>query len=250
MTTRAGGYDVALFRAVASAEPASFWFRARNRLIVSTLQGEFPGAQSLLDAGCGTGFVLGAIRSALPELRLAGADAFDEALTIARRRLPGVELVRADVTALPYANDFDVACAFDVLEHVPNDEAALAALARALRPDGGLVLLVPQHPRLWSAADEAARHVRRYTRAELTRKVERAGFSVTRATSFVTTLLPALVASRRLRRRRPYDVVGELVPRRVNGILERVLDAETHLIARGVSLPVGASLLVVARRAA
>jgi SAM-dependent methyltransferase len=248
MTACVGGYDPGLFAAVAAVEDASFWFRARNRLILSTLQREFPAAQSLLDAGCGTGFVLAAIRRALPELHLVGTDLFDAGIAVARRRVPDVELVRADICALPYDGEFDVVCALDVLEHVQDDEAALAALARASRPNGGVVLLVPQHPRLWSPADEAARHVRRYTRSELTRKVERAGLAVTRATSFVTTLLPALVVLRRIRRRRPYDVVGELVPPGVNGVLERILGAETRVIARGVSLPVGASLLVVARR--
>jgi SAM-dependent methyltransferase len=244
-------YDRELFEAFAAAEPESFWFRARNRLIVSTLRRRFPDARSLLEVGCGTGFVLGALREALPGLRLVGSELYDEGLAIARRRLPDVELVQADARELPFENEFDVVGSFDVLEHVAEDERALERMRRALRPRGGLVLLVPQHPRLWSDMDTVAHHVRRYTRRELAAKVERAGFEILETSSFVSTLLPAMVVSRAARRmlRRPYDPVAELRPGALNGVFERILDGERRLIERGWSLPAGGSLLLVARAA-
>ena len=246
----ASGYDAALYEAIAGAEPGSFWFRARNRLIVSTLRRHFPRAQSLLEVGCGTGFVLAAIREAFPEMRLVGAELFAEGLEVARRRLPDLELVELDATRMPYVDEFDVVCAFDVLEHVDENVAALHGIRKAMRPGGGAVLLVPQHPVLWSRMDVVARHVRRYTRRELLRKVRVAGLEPVEATSFVSTLLPAMVFSRAARRllRRPYDPVAELQPATLNRVFERVLDGERRLIERGVSLPAGGSLLVVARR--
>jgi SAM-dependent methyltransferase len=242
-----GGYDVELYEAIAAAEPGSFWFRARNRLIVSTLRRFFPDARSLLEVGCGTGFVLAGLREAFPTLRLVGSELYEEGLELARRRLPGVELVRLDATEMPFAAEFDVVGSFDVLEHVEQDEAALAGMRRALRPGGGLILLVPQHPRLWSEMDEVAHHVRRYTRRELVDKVERAGFEVVEASSFVSTLLPAMMLNRGVRRAlgRPYDPIAELEPGRLNAFFERVLDGERRLIERGVSLPAGGSLLLV-----
>lgn len=245
------GYDAGLFKAIAAVEPLSFWFRARNRLVVSTLRRHFPEAKSLLEVGSGTGFVLSAIHEAFPETRLTGTELFEEGLEIARRRLPGVELLRLDAERLPYEAEFDVVGAFDVLEHLREDEAALAGMCRALRPEGGLLLLVPQHPRLWSEADEVAHHVRRYTRSSLVAKVEAAGFEVLETTSFVSSLLPAMIVSRAVRRmrRRPYDPVSELHPGPLNGVFERILDGERRLIERGLSLPAGGSLLVVARRA-
>ena len=244
------GYDATLYEAIARAEPESFWFRARNRLIVSAVRRHFPDARGLLEVGCGTGFVLSGLRQAFPGLRLVGSELFEEGLEIARRRLPDVELVRLDALEMPFANEFDVVGAFDVLEHVDEDEPALAGMRRALRPAGGLVLLVPQHPRLWSEMDAVARHVRRYTRRGLVAKVERAGFEVVEASSFVAALLPAMIVSRAVRRalRRPYDPIAELRPGALNGVFERVLDGERRLIERGVSLPAGGSLLLVARR--
>lgn len=243
-------YDVALYEALAEAEPHSFWFRARNRLVVSTVARHFPGARSLLEIGCGTGFVLEALHTAFPSMRLVGSELYEEGLAVARRRLPEVELVRLDARELPYRDEFDVAGAFDVLEHLEEDERVLGELRGAVRPGGGVVLLVPQHPRLWSAMDDVAHHVRRYTRRELVGKVRAAGFEVERATSFVSALLPAMAASRSVRRllRRPYDPVAELRPGPLNGLFERILDGERRLIELGVSLPAGGSLLVVGRR--
>ncbi len=246
-----GGYDASLFEAIAAVEERSFWFVARNRLIVSTLRRRFPQARSLLEIGCGSGAVLRELHAAFPGMRLVGGDLFEEGLEIARRRLPGIELLRFDAREIPFEREFDVVAAFDVLEHVDEDERVLAGLWRAARPGGGLVLLVPQHRWLWSDADRVARHVRRYTRRELVSKVRRADFAVEAATSFVTTLLPALVASRVARRifGRPYDPVSELYPGpALNAALLRVLDGERRLIGRGVSLPAGSSLLVVARK--
>jgi SAM-dependent methyltransferase len=194
--------------------------------------------------------VLAGLREALPGLRLVGSELFAEGLEIARRRLPDVKLVALDAVEMPFDGEFDVVGAFDVLEHVDEDERALAGMRRALRPGGGLLLLVPQHPRLWSEMDVVARHVRRYTRRGLVAKVERAGFEVVATSSFVSALLPAMVLSRGVRRvlGRPYDPIAELRPGPLNGVFERVLDGERKLIERGMSLPAGGSLLLVARR--
>jgi SAM-dependent methyltransferase len=245
------GYDPDLFEAIADVEERSFWFRARNRLIVSTVRRQCPGARDLLEVGCGTGFVLAALRDAFPGLRLVGAEPLAEGLAIARRRLPDVELAELDAARLSFDAEFDVVCAFDVLEHVDDDVGALRAMARAARPGGVVILLVPQHPRLWSDMDVVARHVRRYTRRGLLEKVEEVGLRPVTSSSFVSSLLPAMFASRVVRRalRRPYDPIAELEPGRLNGVFELLLDGDRRLIERGVSLPAGGSLLLVARKA-
>jgi SAM-dependent methyltransferase len=244
------GYDASYFRRIAEKEPHSFWFRARNRVIVSAVRRHFPEARSMLEVGCGTGFVLAGLHDAFPDMRLVGSELFAEGLEIARSRLPAeVELVVADAHAMPYTAEFDLAGAFDVLEHIEDDLSALEGLRRSVRSGGGLVLTVPQHPALWSAADTFAHHARRYRRDDLLQKLRLAGFKAIEATSFVTTLLPAMVLSRVAHRvvRRPYDPIEELVPGRLNAVFERLLDLEGRMIERGHSLPFGGSLLVVAR---
>jgi SAM-dependent methyltransferase len=244
------GYDASYFERIAEKEPRSFWFRSRSRLLVSAIRRRFPDAQSLLEVGCGTGFVLAGLHQAFPRLRLVGTELFAEGLEIARRRLPReVELVELDARAMPYEREFDLVGAFDVLEHIDDDGAVLAGMRRAVRGGGGLLVTVPQHPALWSAADTFAHHVRRYRRRELVGKIRAAGFEPVEVTSFVTALLPAMVGSRIVHRlaRRPYDPIEELEPGALNRVFERVLDGERRLIERGVSLPFGGSLLVAAR---
>jgi SAM-dependent methyltransferase len=244
------GFDRTSFDHLVRVEEASFWFRGRNKLILWALERHFPAARSLLEVGCGTGYVLAGLEREHPELRLAGAELYPDGLRYARERIPRVEFVQLDATNIPYDGEWDVVGAFDVLEHVEDDEAAMAGLRLAARPGGGVIVTVPQHPSLWSAADDYAHHVRRYTRGELVEKLRGAGLEIALVTSFVSLLLPAMYLSRWLERRRG----GEFDPEREHAaaarvrLLDRALDLERAAIRRGVRLPAGGSLLAVARR--
>ncbi len=239
-----------LFELLAGVEETNFWFRSRNRLIQWAVGRYFSEAASLLEVGCGNGFVLAGLRAARPQLRLTGVELFTEGLRIAERRVPDVELLQADARRLPFEAEFDVAAVFDVLEHIDDDALVLQQLARALKPAGGLLVTVPQHPWLWSGADDAAAHKRRYTRAVLARRLEQAGFELVRMTSFVSLLLPAMAAARRpSQRSRPYDFADEFrIAPKLNRVLETVMTVERGLVRAGVSFPAGGSLLAVARK--
>lgn len=244
------GFDPDSFHHLVDVEEGSFWFQGRNQLILWALERYCPTAGSLLEVGCGTGYVLAGIRAKRPDMQLAGAELYVEGLAHARRRVPSADFYQLDATQIPFEEEWDVVCAFDVLEHVGDDQTFLAGLHAAARPGGRLLVTVPQHRWLWSRADDYAHHVRRYTRRELVDKVGGAGFRVERVTSFVTLLLPAMWASR-LRDRRSraaYDPTREHVSGAVAPILKRTLGAEVSLIKRGVDLPVGGSLLLVAAR--
>lgn len=243
-------YDPAFFARLHTLEARSFWFRARNVLVARTLARRFPTAVDFAEIGCGTGFVLEGLAARRPGLRLTGTEIHPEAIAFAERRVPGARFVRADARHLPFEADFDVVGAFDVLEHIPEDEAALAEMRRALRPGGGLILTVPQHPGMWSGADEAAGHVRRYTRRELRRKVEAAGFDPIAATGFVSLLFPAMAAARLTggRRRAADPLAGLTPPRPLNAAFAAAMGLERALIRAGVRFPFGGSLLLAARR--
>jgi len=156
-----------------------------------------------------------------------------------------------DARCIPFEHEFDVIGAFDVLEHIAEDDGVLSEMFRAVKPGGGIMLTVPQHPFLWSYKDESSYHKRRYTRGKLVKKVERTGFEIIRVTSFVSFLLPLMLLAR-LRQRKPkedYDPMAELkISGYLNALLEKVLAFERILIKSGFSLPVGGSLLVIARR--
>lgn len=245
------GFEVEYFANLAKVEAGNFWFQSRNRLLVWALQRYFPQAGSLLEIGCGTGFVLSGIRRSFPALALSGSEIFSAGLSFAAERLPGVELFQMDARRIPFREEFDVVGAFDVLEHVEEDEEILSQMYQATRKRGGILVTVPHHPFLWSQADDYARHVRRYKTQELKDKVKRAGFDNVMVTSFVSVLLPLLIISRFKQRltREEFDPMSEFrIGSLVNATLERILDGERALIRAGLSLPFGSSLLLVARR--
>ena len=155
-----------------------------------------------------------------------------------------------DARQIPFEREFDVVGAFDVLEHIAEDELVLSEMFKATRPGGGILLTVPQHQFLWSELDRHSMHQRRYNRAHLRGKVERAGFCVERITSFVSFLLPLLILSRR--KRKDQDLWAEVprMNRSLNAFFEKTLAAERALIRSGISFPAGGSLLLVARKPA
>jgi SAM-dependent methyltransferase len=209
-----------------------------------------PDARSFLDVGTGTGFVLAGLRTRFPHLRLVGGDLLVEGLEVARGRLAGIELLQIDARRIPYDAEFDAVGAFDVAEHIDEDELVFSQLAQAVRPGGVVLVTVPQHPWLWGPLDEFSHHRRRYTRSELQAKLRNCGLRVERATSFVTTLLPGMVASRLLARRHAtFEPEREYrAARLIRAPLAAAMRIEEAVIASGGSLPVGGSLLAVARR--
>jgi len=246
------GFKTHYFKELAELEAGKFWFRARNQLILWTIHKYSPELKSFLEIGCGTGFVISAISEEFPKARLLRSEYLEEGFVYARQRLSNAELTQMDARHIPYESELDVIGAFDVLEHIEEDEVVLLQICKALKPGGIVFITVPQHRWLWSAVDEYACHVRRYTANELHEKVCRVGFEIIRSTSFVSTLLPAMYLSRLLKKNKmegDMDAVSEL---RINPILNKIFEwflyFELALIRVGVSLPIGGSRLLVARK--
>jgi SAM-dependent methyltransferase len=254
VTAELGHYPKDAYAKLYELEADSFWFRNRNKLIIQTIRRHFPDASSLLEIGCGTGFVLAGIATATPKLLLVGSDLHYEALNYAKARLPGVTLLQMDAKNIPYIEEFDVICSFDLLEHIPDDIMALKQIHQALKRGGGLMIMVPQHPWLWSRADDDACHLRRYTRRDLFRKLIESGFQIIMATSFLSFLLPTLVVSRLSNRSDSRNQLINLkyselhLPYPIDVLFEAICSWENLLINRNISFPIGGSLLCVAAR--
>ena len=245
------GFKPEHFEELARLEAGHFWFRARNRLITWALRNYFPDAKNFLEVGCGTGFVLSGVRDAYADIALYGSEVYTSGLNYAFHRVKSATLFQMDARRIPFTREFDVIGAFDVLEHIDQDQDVLREMHRACVIGGGIILTVPQHDFLWSGHDEYACHVRRYDANDLKNKLLRAGFTLVRATSFVSLLLPLLFISR-LRKRKvglPYDALAEYrIGARANAMLEWAFELERSIIRRGIWFPAGGSLLVVARK--
>lgn len=245
------GFEAHFFDALAKLEAKNFWFKNRNRLIIWAFNKYFKRVNSFLEIGCGTGFVLSAIEHNFPDLNISGSEIFTNGLNFAQQRLKKAELWQMDARNIPFENEFDVIGAFDVIEHIKEDEEVLTQMFRATKPNGGIMITVPQHRWLWSQADEYAHHVRRYTAKELKNKVEYAGFKVIKMTSFVSLLLPLMMISRLKPKnlRVKYDPLAEFkISNFLNNTLEYVLNLELVLIKIGISFPLGGSLLLIAKK--
>jgi SAM-dependent methyltransferase len=244
-----GGFKAEYFENLSRLEAGNFWFRSRNALILWAVKKYFPNFSSILEVGCGTGYVLSGLSRAFPTVRLVGSEIFTAGLGFAAARTPAASFVQMDARHIPYVDEFDVVAAFDVIEHIKEDVVVLENLYRAVKPGGGILLTVPQHQWLWSGADDYACHQRRYSAGELTGKLQAAGFDVVRSTSFVSLLLPAMLASRRAAAKKEFDPMGEFrIGRALNATLGLILGLERWLIRAGINFPIGGSRFIIGRK--
>jgi SAM-dependent methyltransferase len=245
------GMDPKNFEALSKVETEYFWFVVRNELIVGLVKKFFPRARRFLEIGCGNGAVLRAIAQSRHWERLVGSELHPSGLVYARKRLPPeVEFVQMDARNIPALDVFDLTGAFDVIEHIADDEGVLRGMRAATRTGGGTIIAVPQHPWLWSHADRIAHHQRRYRRGELEAKLLRNGFEVLFSSSFTALLLPLMVASRLKSRGndKDDDVLREFtLNRHVNDLFIAILRAEVRMTLAGWRWPAGGSRIVVGR---
>lgn len=232
-------------------EDTYWWFVARRRMVRSLVQRYAAKSEGLkiLDAGCGTGGTLSALEG-LGELW--GCDISADALELCGTR--GLTQLReCGVEQLDFEDEsFDVVVSCDVLEHVAEHETAMAEMARVLRPGGVCVLTVPAHRCLWSEHDEALGHIRRYGTREFVQLVEGGGLRIEKLTHAVALALPAIILYRAMKRLLvPSDGRPKTALVRLPGPINNLLDAFLHfenLLIRHISLPIGTSLVAVARK--
>ena len=101
-----------------------------------------------------------------------------ESQSTARARLPASARLLAGIGELEEGETFDLACAFEVLEHIADDRVALAQCVAHVRPGGHVLVSVPADPNRFGPADELAGHMRRYSSEDLAALLESAGLEV------------------------------------------------------------------------
>jgi SAM-dependent methyltransferase len=228
-----------------------------RRAMLSRLA-ELPPASVVVDVGCSTGHLLSDLRSCLPEATLIGVDLVAGGLRKAHRQVPDARLLQADVCALPLHDaSVDAVLSANLLEHVPDDVAALREIHRILQPAGRAVLVVPADPGSYDSYDRFLGHERRYARGELARKARQAGLTMLEDLHLGAPLYPAFWAVKRFNRRRRDHLQGEALERMVKAEIDRTGDSrlgrmacrfEEVLLACGVRLPFGIRCMSVLER--
>jgi SAM-dependent methyltransferase len=243
-----------LLRATARAEARHFWFRGFRAFVTPLLQHAAAGRTDarLLDCGCGTGANLDLLG---PFGRAFGFDLSEIGLRIGHEA-GRTRLARATVTAAPFPTaSFDIVTSFDVLYSLPDldEETAIAEMFRLLKPGGFAVVNVAAMSALRGDHSVLSREVRRYSRADLRMRMERAGFVVQRLTYTNATLFPALAIARLMQRRRGLRAENEadaeisVPPAPINALMTGVMRLEAIWL-RVFDAPFGSSLLCLARK--
>ena len=239
-------------------EDASFWFRHRNRCIVSAARRYLDEIRGpIFDVGGGNGFVALGLGEAGFDVVLV-EPGLDGARNAQRRGLSHVVCATTEACAFQ-SRSIPAIGLFDVVEHICDDKSFLLSMAGLLVERGYLLLTVPAYAALWSGEDVLAGHFRRYTRSSICGLLQEAGFSIAFASYFFRPLPVPIFLLRALPFR--LDLWRQTDPTRkavsdhaidgglVSRSFERILANEVDAISRGEPMAFGASLLVVARAA-
>jgi SAM-dependent methyltransferase len=222
-------------RKLAQLEDEHWWYRERRHLLSKAIADLTPGRA--LDVGAAGGGNTRVLRA--HGWKAIALEYGEDGAEVAAGR--GLATLRAHATSLPVADSsLDLVVAFDLLEHLVDDDAAVSEVHRVLRPGGTYLVAVPADPRLWSDHDEAVDHVRRYTRPGLVDLLERGRFRIESVHSWNVLLRPVVALRRRSSSGSDLDDLHPVV----NFGLRTIITAERYLPVK--SLP-GVSLMLRAR---
>lgn len=217
---------------MARLEDEHWWFRERRHLIATAIAGLPPSRA--LDIGAGAGGNTRVLEAA--GWQATALEFSDAGVELAEQR--GLDVVQGDARNIPFPDDhFGLLVAYDVLEHIEEDDQVVQEIARVVRPGGKVLIAVPADPRLWSPHDEAIGHVRRYTRDSLIALFDHSGFRIDAVRSWNVLLRPIVA----VRRKRIEENDLTPLPKLVNLGLSVVIRAERFLPVHRLS---GVSLLL------
>lgn len=159
-------------------ERKHWWFLARGEIIMAHLELMLADRTAtgqklrILNIGAATG------RSSelLSRLGEVSSVEYDRECCLFTKEKLGIDIIHASILELPYDEEqFDLVCAFDVIEHVADDGLAVQEMHRVCRKDGLICVTVPAYEFLWSQHDEVNQHFRRYTARQLRKLFETTG---------------------------------------------------------------------------
>lgn len=239
-------------------EREHWWFKAREAILQGQLNRVLgvtdpPAATRILNIGAATG------RTSQWLTRYGAVCSLEydsECCSLTRAAL-GLDVVQGSIMNLPWADEsFDVACAFDVLEHVADDALAVAEMIRVVRPGGLLFVTVPSCRFLWSEHDEINHHFRRYSLAELRYLFRNCDHIF--SCGFNSILFAPIAIHRIGKRFRRRLFSRDAAPPRsdftksrlplVDRMLERLFRSERWWLDRGVGPSFGVSSMLICRR--
>lgn len=230
-------------------EDSHWWFVGRRAILESFLRQIVQEVNSenpkILDIGCGTGANL----EMLAQFGTAeGVDVSDDALEFCQRK--GLKVQKGLAESLPYADEtFDVTTALDVVEHLDDDVAGLREMHRVTKTGGRTLIFVPAFMWLWGVQDDISNHRIRYTKKQIIERVEKAGFTVERATYANFTFFAPILGGRTLMRLTGIKPESEnnVNISALNGMFGKLFSYERYWL-KSFNFPFGVSIIIQARK--
>lgn len=232
-------------------EDSHWWFVGRRAILESfltTIVQQFRTPHSalrILDVGCGTGANI----EMLSQFGVAeGVDVSDDALEFCRKK--GLTVQKGLAETLPFADEaFDITTALDVVEHLDDDTAGLREMHRVTKAGGYSLIFVPAFMWLWGVQDDISHHRIRYTRKQIVERIEKAGFTVERATFANFTFFAPVLGGRLFMRATGVKPESEnnINISALNGLFGKIFSAERFWL-KNLDFPFGVSIVVVAKK--
>ena len=202
----------------------------------------------LLDLGSGNGEIANILRGSFDHFTLADISEF--LCRHLREKFGGrcdVSVLQCDAQAFSPDVPYDIVTMTDIIEHVPDDRAALGSAYRVLKPGGILFVSVPALPFLYGKRDQEAGHYRRYLKKDLQEKLRSQGFLIRDIRYWnMTGVLPYAVSEKVFQQplNGPARKVNGFWSLILNRFLYGVLCLETYI----PFLPLGVTLVAVAEK--
>jgi SAM-dependent methyltransferase len=168
-----------------------------------------------------------------------------------------LKFIHGSITSLPFEDEqFDLVCAFDVVEHVDEDKLAISELHRVCKPGGYVFTTVPTFRFLWSEHDIVNEHKRRYTMRNYLSLFDKGISKIWFKSFFNFFLFPPIAlfrvvssaAKSKTSKKPAQSNNSKLGDTAFSKILYRIFKSESGLLKRGIKLPVGASLMVISKK--
>lgn len=238
--------DTKEYQKMFELEQTHFWFREKLRVILYFLDRLIDNRNiNLLDVGCGTGILLAHLKN---YGRAIGVDISDVALGFCQKRNL-TKIIKADASYLPFSNEvFDGVFCLESLLSVKDDLRAIREFYRVTKKEGFLIIHDVAYKSLRIGSIDAGDGIRRYTRQDLTKKIEEVGFVIRKSSYRVIFLFPIIFILRnanRLFKIRRSDLIR--LPIFLNEILGFILKAEGSLLKK-INFPFGVSILCIAKK--